>query len=358
MIAALDTAYADSCGHRCTPALLVMFTIRQARRAIMPGSTARVHRNALPRLTSIVCHHTPAATCPLSPTGPPMPALLTSRVAGPIRRHSERIARSASAALLTSASTYAARPPSWVISRTDSASSSPDLAIRPTVGSRSGQGLAQAQADAAAPAGDDGDGASQLAPLSHRAVPGTATRLRSASTRRRTLPDARLGDLADEFQPPHLLVRRDPAGHEASSLPAASAPQTTKALGMSPASSSGLQLRRRRPPPGGQEDGLEPGRGDLVPLYLMISLSRSTSRNPPSRSTDHDVAGVEHPSGPHCRSRLGVAQVTRMSPGRGRAVPRPRRVAHPRRCCSRSRDTRRREGRADTPGRPRRRRHA
>jgi hypothetical protein len=77
--AALDTEYADACGHRNTPASLVIFTIRPAPRAVMPGRTACGHRKTPRRLISTARHQSSASTRHASPNGPLTPALLMSR---------------------------------------------------------------------------------------------------------------------------------------------------------------------------------------------------------------------------------------------------------------------------------------
>ena len=81
--AALETEYADTCGHRYTPARLVTLTIRPLRRATMSGSTRHEQRKTLRRFTSMVRHQASGSTSQASPTGPQMPALLTSRSTGP-----------------------------------------------------------------------------------------------------------------------------------------------------------------------------------------------------------------------------------------------------------------------------------
>jgi putative transposase len=81
--AALLMAEAETLGHGWRLAPLERLTMRPLRRWIMPGRTARVHRNEPRRLTSRQRHHAPGSTSQISPDTPGLPALLTRSVSGP-----------------------------------------------------------------------------------------------------------------------------------------------------------------------------------------------------------------------------------------------------------------------------------
>lgn len=66
--AALDTEYADTSGHRNTPAWLLMFTMRPGRRCNISGRTSCVHSNVPRRFTSMVRHHR-SGSLPRRPDG-------------------------------------------------------------------------------------------------------------------------------------------------------------------------------------------------------------------------------------------------------------------------------------------------
>ena len=186
---------------------------------------------------------------------------------------------------VTSAVAAAAVPPARSISSTAAASSSADRATSPTAAparaSRAASSLPTPRpppvSSATVPVRSPWR--SLPPPAVGTAAPLTASRLVLApspsaccvSSRRRILPDGGSGDAAGELDLPHPLVRRDPLGHPGHQLLRRSCgAEHDERLGYLPGRpASGLphdrRVRHRRV---SQQDALELGRRDRVPLVL------------------------------------------------------------------------------------------
>src|SRR5262245_24818912 len=98
------------------PVRLATLMIRPRPRLSMRGRTACEQTNAPRTLISTQRHHSSASTSQSGPTGPGVPALLTSRVTGPRSRSVRSTTARTSVLWVTSAAKGIARPPArWIV---------------------------------------------------------------------------------------------------------------------------------------------------------------------------------------------------------------------------------------------------
>src|SRR5262245_36150299 len=127
------------------PAPLATLTTRPRARANIPGNSARVQSSGPRRLTSTHRHQSSGSVSASGPTGPPMPALLTSRSIGPSRLSTSATAASTAARSVTSAGHATARPPDRVTCPTVSANWSMERASTATAAPASARAVAMAR---------------------------------------------------------------------------------------------------------------------------------------------------------------------------------------------------------------------